>query len=1229
MFKAVLSAMMLSATLTASSGAGADVRADSLFGTLGYIFTEARGGEEVDWTMAVNGRTVHLEMPSTIVQSAGGFTGLAGRRVSVSGRAFGETIIVQKIGWSLTQGASQSPMEEGPIRNSLTAARSQVFILAKFRDVTTVPHAKAWYETLTSGAAPSLRDYFLEQSYGAWDIAGSVVVGWVTLPKTKAQYATTGGNGIGVDDEAVVKDALAAADPQVDYRQFDGFHVLLNDAVGNIGGTGGRGTYTLDGQTRLWGRTYGNNGSGMLGLLAHEMGHSFGFDHSSGPYKTPYDSHWDQMSATGVWERRHPEYGPYPQHTNSYHRIVTGLTPRNLITECLPGFSQIVHLTRPVQPLLNGPQAARIFLGGDGQHWLTVEARRRIGTYEQGVTLPDEGVVLHDCNPAHQMVDIFSGVLGPGPVSQVVDIDNNGDPNDAASVWKPGETYTDPTNGVTVAVLKATATGYDVQVNVSSIQPSPALVTNHNDSGPGSLRGAITFANLFPGTTIKFGAPSSALTNGELVIRPITPLPDITAATTTIDGTTQTALADSNPGMPEVAIDGSNLTGWGNGLTLTADRDSVKGIAVRSMPTAGIYLSGATLAALTGCATGLDRTGTVTAGNGWAGVAGDSGSNDLKVTDLLASGNAYNGLIVRNSTGLTVLGGKFGTDRTGASAVGNVYDGMYLENVKTVAVSPSAVSVPLFSGSAKQGGMVIRGCSNVKLTGIRVGTDPTGNLAVPNFSQGAWMENCAQVTLKSCQFSGNKGDGIVFVSDNATATTITDCLFGTDASGTNAIGNEGGGVWVDAPGIKLTGCTASGNAYNGIVLYHRATGAVKNCKLGTDKSGSVALPNGYKGIAVDQAQGWSVSGCTLSGNAQEGIATYNGAGPGTIENCKIGLGNHSEKLGSPWGGAWIGDNSHDIKLTGNQVANNGGGGIDVGLSAKVAITGGKVTDCGNSGVVFFGGANAGSLTGTEIRGCKNQGVGIGDATTHDITVSGVLSDGNEWGGIAIYAGAYGCKVDSNTLLNYTGCGISIQGGAHDNVVVGNVVGCLAKTPTVAANTGWGGIGLWGGATNNIIGTIGAGNLVGPGTQIGVYVNDATTVGNAIRGDSFTGTTGLAIDLGGDWKDTNDANDADPGPNRKQNYPVLTKGTTTGSIKITYQGAASRTIYVDLYAVDPKRDAGSGPGFTYLGTITVTTSASGAANKTFTVPAGTTRITATATDKATGDTSEFCPNLLVS
>nr|GFC46956.1 hypothetical protein [Tanacetum cinerariifolium] len=86
-------------------------------------------------------------------------------------------------------------------------------------------------------------------------------------------------------------------------------------------------------------------------------------------------------------------------------------------------------------------------------------------------------------------------------------------------------------------------------------QAATFLVTNVNDTGTGSLRQAITNANAAGAGphTIAFNIPSASLTGSfgskRAVIALASPLPAITVASVTIDGTTQTTFGgDTNTG---------------------------------------------------------------------------------------------------------------------------------------------------------------------------------------------------------------------------------------------------------------------------------------------------------------------------------------------------------------------------------------------------------------------------------------------------------------------------------------------------------------------------------------------------------------------------------------------------------------------------------------------------------------------------------------------------------
>ena len=73
-------------------------------------------------------------------------------------------------------------------------------------------------------------------------------------------------------------------------------------------------------------------------------------------------------------------------------------------------------------------------------------------------------------------------------LAQVIDIDNNGDPNDAGAMWTPGEIFTDSENGLQVSIDVAYPTGYRVTINTNPATFSTCidfLSTSRHIFGPG------------------------------------------------------------------------------------------------------------------------------------------------------------------------------------------------------------------------------------------------------------------------------------------------------------------------------------------------------------------------------------------------------------------------------------------------------------------------------------------------------------------------------------------------------------------------------------------------------------------------------------------------------------------------------------------------------------------------------------------------------------------------
>jgi hypothetical protein len=124
-------------------------------------------------------------------------------------------------------------------------------------------------------------------------------------------------------------------------------------------------------------------------------------------------------------------------------------------------------------------------------------------------------------------------------------------------------------------------------------------VRNNRDSGAGSLRWAIEQANTHVGRDKILFAPTMA---GE-IIKPATPLPNITDAQTVIIGDID------DDGQPDVAINGKNQP-EGDGLRIQASRCVVAGLAITNFPNAGIRVVSADHCTIRSCHLGVNLAGT-------------------------------------------------------------------------------------------------------------------------------------------------------------------------------------------------------------------------------------------------------------------------------------------------------------------------------------------------------------------------------------------------------------------------------------------------------------------------------------------------------------------------------------------------------------------------------------------------------------------------------------------
>lgn len=330
-------------------------------------------------------------------------------------------------------------------------------ILCRFADSTAItPRERSWFDGLMLGQDyPAMNHYWQELSFGQINLAGSQVAGWHNLPRQRSYYVydMDGDGAEDADLQRLTADCAAVADAEIYFPNFFGINLIFNQSLGCCA-WGGATWLSLDGQGKMYGATWVAAESGTQTIWAHEMGHGFGLMHSSGPYSNIYDAAWDVMSAswwTCSVSGPHQVYGCIGQHTIGWHKDLLGWTASERLYTAAPGSSVTIEIARLGPGQSSSAYAlAKIPIASSSAEFYTVEARQRIG-YDG--SLPGDAVIIHRVDTRRW-----------DRIAQVVDADNNGNPNDEGAMWLPAETFVDAANSIEVSVVGATATGFLVEI---------------------------------------------------------------------------------------------------------------------------------------------------------------------------------------------------------------------------------------------------------------------------------------------------------------------------------------------------------------------------------------------------------------------------------------------------------------------------------------------------------------------------------------------------------------------------------------------------------------------------------------------------------------------------------------------------------------------------------------------------------------------------------------------
>jgi hypothetical protein len=332
--------------------------------------------------------------------------------------------------------------------------------MCRFSDIATVPKSGPELLDAYLGSVGSAESYFNEVSVGRLSLAGTAVAGWFTLPEPRSGYVT----GDSPNLAKVAQHCVAAANDQVDFRQYGGIAINVNGGLGCCA-WGGSSRLQADGLDKFIPTIWMPNAI-VGGIVWHELGHSFGLPHSGGPYGKTYDSQWDVMSASGSGVFLGQALGSAGPHFNAYHKNMLGLIPRARIVEVASGTQSMVLERSALATSNSNPVYVYVPFARRPGHGYTIEVRSRHG-YDRAV--PRFAVLIHSVVPFR------------AEWAQVVDSDGNGNPNDPGAAWTLGEVFEDTANGVRIAVDSITQNGFGI------------TVTNGSTDAPQLSRGGASF----------------------------------------------------------------------------------------------------------------------------------------------------------------------------------------------------------------------------------------------------------------------------------------------------------------------------------------------------------------------------------------------------------------------------------------------------------------------------------------------------------------------------------------------------------------------------------------------------------------------------------------------------------------------------------------------------------------------------------------------------------------
>lgn len=387
-------------------------------------------------------------------------------------------------------------------------------------------------------------------------------------------------------------------------------------------------------------------------------------------------------------------------------------------------------------------------------------------------------------------------------------------------------------------------------------------------------------------------------------------------------------------------------------LTSASANNVISDNVISGNENAGIVLesTGTTENIISGNKIGTDLTGTQPLSNHYGIIImTNANGNRIGGTSVaernIISANTEIGIYIESANSNLVCGNIIGPDITGTQMFEIEPDSLMQANGVEINTTGKYNIIGgdtpqhrnIISGNRVYGCIYYGNCSNNNIKGNYIGTDITGNAALPNATGICVDGSSNQNTIENNVLSGNKSYGLFIVTRGTDNNVFRGNLVGTNASGTTALPNDVGLMLAaTAQGNIIGGDDESdrnifsGNTYAGIEVTDNDTrnNRISGNYIGTDITGNIALPNENGIIVSALVSDLVINDNVISANTGFGLVVTDHADSIYVSNNIIGVGANTETpLGNGASGVLLGNGASYCLIDSNIIAHNDTAGV--------------------------------------------------------------------------------------------------------------------------------------------------------------------------------------------------------------------------------------------------------------------------------------------------------------